>query len=137
MPTRGDGRNVGQRGANVSHFGRLPDGKLTRFGAGTAILLRKWCTFSIRRTGFSAALRMQLQNPCGSESSASSTTLPKCSRFILHPLKQIKARSLRVAVVVVFVIIVIFFAVAFVFLFVFFLVGLLSKEDIGRPIRRV
>ena len=45
MPTRGDGRNVGQRGANVSHFGRLPDGKLTRFGAGTAILLRKWCTF--------------------------------------------------------------------------------------------
>jgi hypothetical protein len=68
------------------------------------------------------------------------TTLPKCSRFILHPLKQIKARSLRVAVVVVFVIIVIiviFFAVAFVFLFVFFLVGLLSKEDIGRPIRRV
>ena len=86
---------------------------------------------------FSAALRMQLQNPCGSESSASSTTLPKCSRFILHPLKQIKARSLRVAVVVFFVIIVIFFAVAFVFLFVFFLVGLLSKEDIGRPIRRV
>jgi hypothetical protein len=58
-------------------------------------------------------------------------------RFILHPLKQIKARSLRVAVVVFFVIIVIFFAVAFVFLFVFFLVGLLSKEDIGRPIRRV
>src|ERR1019366_7490230 len=57
--------------------------------------------------------------------------------FTLHPLKQIKARSLRVAVVVVFVIIVIFFAVAFVFLFVFFLVGLLSKEDIGRPIRRV
>ena len=55
------------------------------------------------------------------------------------PLKQIKARSLRVAVVVFFVIIVIFFAVAFVFLFlfVFFLVGLLSKEDIGRPIRRV
>jgi hypothetical protein len=82
---------------------------------------------------------MQLRNPGGSESSASSTTLPKCSRFILHPLKQIKARSLRVAVVVFFVIIVIFFAVAvaFVFLFVVFLVGLLSKEDIGRPIRRV
>jgi hypothetical protein len=57
--------------------------------------------------------------------------------FTLHPSSKIKARSLRVAVVVFFVIIVIFFAVAFVFLFVFFLVGLLSKEDIGRPIRRV
>src|ERR1019366_560005 len=137
MPTRGYGRNVALTCANVSRFTLLPDARLTGFGAGTAILLRKWCTFAIQRYRISAALRMQLQNPCGSESSASSTTLPKCSRFILHPLKQIKARSLRVAVVVVFVIIVIFFAVAFVFLFVFFLVGLLSKEDIGRPIRRV
>jgi len=50
-----------------------------------------------------------------------------------------KARSLRIAVVVFVVITVIFFAVALVFLFVFFLVWLLSKEDIGsyRPIRRV
>ena len=47
-----------------------------------------------------------------------------------------RARSLRIAVVVITVI---FFAVALVFLFVFFLVWLLSKEDIGsyRPIRRV
>jgi hypothetical protein len=44
---------------------------------------------------FSAALRMQLRNPCGSESSASSTSLPKCSRFILHPLKQITAVRLK------------------------------------------
>jgi hypothetical protein len=52
--------------------------------------------------------------------------------------KQIRERSLRVAVVFVGII-VIFFAAAFVFLFVFFLVWLLSKEDIGsyRPIRRV
>ena len=50
-----------------------------------------------------------------------------------------RARSLRVPVVVFVVIIVIFFAVAFVFLFVFFLGWLLSKEDIGscQPIRRV
>src|SRR5229473_2644065 len=34
-----------------------------------------------------ATLRMRLRNSCGSESSASSTTLTKCSRFILHPLK--------------------------------------------------
>src|SRR6266849_4163158 len=33
-----------------------------------------------------ATLRMRLRNSCGSESSASSTTLTKCSRFILHPL---------------------------------------------------
>jgi hypothetical protein len=32
-------------------------------------------------------LRMRLRNSCGSESSVSSTTLTKCSRFILHPLK--------------------------------------------------
>jgi hypothetical protein len=72
---------------------------------------------------------MRLRNSCGSESNASSTTLTKCSRFILHPLTQIRGRSLRVAVVVlVLIILVIFFAVSFVF----FLVGLLSKEDIGR-----
>src|SRR5438128_6295204 len=33
-----------------------------------------------------ATLRMRLRNSCGSESSASSTTLTKCSRFILQPL---------------------------------------------------
>src|SRR5436853_2244434 len=33
-----------------------------------------------------ATLRMRLRNSCGSESSASSTTLAKRSRFILHPL---------------------------------------------------
>src|SRR5713101_1340041 len=86
-----------------------------------------------------ATLRMRLRISCGSESSASSTTLTKCSRFILHPLQQITARSLRIAVVVFAVIIVVFFAVAFVFLFLFFLVWLLSKQDVGsyRPIRRV
>jgi len=84
-----------------------------------------------------ATLRMRLRNSCGSESSASSTTLTKCSRSILHPLKQVSARSLRVAVVVFVVINVIFLAFAFVFLF--FVVGFLSKEDINsyRPIRRV
>src|SRR5229473_5735257 len=35
-----------------------------------------------------ATLRMRLRNSCGSESSASSTTLTKCSRFILHPLNK-------------------------------------------------
>ena len=34
-----------------------------------------------------ATLRMRLRNSCGSESSTSSTTLTKCSRFILHPMK--------------------------------------------------
>src|SRR5947209_2262697 len=78
-----------------------------------------------------ATLRMRLRNSCGSESRDSSTTLTKCSRFILHPLEQKRARSLRVAVIVfvLTVIIVIFRAVAFVFLF--FLVWLLSNEDIG------
>jgi hypothetical protein len=48
------------------------------------------------------------------------------------------SRSLRVTVVGFVVTIAIVFTIAFVFLF-FFLVGLLSKEDIGshRPIRRV
>src|SRR2546425_8944608 len=77
-----------------------------------------------------ATLRMRLRNSCGSESSASSTTLTKCSRFILYPLKQISARSLRVTVVVFVVIIVIFFAVASVFFFfVVFFLWLLSKEE--------
>src|SRR5258708_22273629 len=31
---------------------------------------------------------MRLRNSCGSESSASSTTLAKCSRFIFHPLNK-------------------------------------------------
>src|SRR6266699_4823937 len=35
-----------------------------------------------------ATLRMRLRNSWGSESSASSTTLAKCSRFILHPLNK-------------------------------------------------
>jgi len=85
-----------------------------------------------------ATFWIRLRNSFGSESNASSTTLTKCSRFILHPVKQIGARSLRVAVIVIVVIIINFFAVAFVFLFVFF-VRLLSKDDIGgcRPIRRV
>src|ERR1022692_2287688 len=61
-----------------------------------------------------ATLRMRLRNSCGSESSVSPTTLTKYSRFILHPLKQIRACSLRVAVVFL----IIFFAVAFDFLFV-------------------
>jgi heme/copper-type cytochrome/quinol oxidase subunit 2 len=56
---------------------------------------------------------------------------------VLHPLQQITARSLRVAVVV-FVFIIVIFAVVFVFVFVFLflLVWLLSKQDIGthRPI---
>src|SRR5450759_309942 len=43
-----------------------------------------------------ATLRMRLRNSCGSESSTSSTTSAKCSRFILHP----RARSLRVVVAV-------------------------------------
>jgi hypothetical protein len=38
-----------------------------------------------------ATLRMRVRNSCGSESSASSTALTKCSRFILYPLKQIKS----------------------------------------------
>jgi hypothetical protein len=60
------------------------------------------------------------------------------SRVILHPLTQIRARSLRVAVVCDFIL-VIFFAVWFVFLFVFLLVGLFPKKDIGlrRAIRRL
>src|SRR5208337_4276292 len=93
-----------------------------------------WCggTSSTR----TATLRMRLRNSCGSESSASSTALAKCSRFMVHPLKRMRARSLRVAVTVV-IIIVIFFAVAFIFFFV--LVWLLSKKDVGgyRQIRRV
>jgi hypothetical protein len=79
----------------------------------------------------------RLRNSCGSESSASSTTLTKCSRFILYPLKRISARSFRVTVVVfVVIIVIIFFAVAFVF---FFFLWLLSKEYIGsdRPTKRV
>jgi hypothetical protein len=73
---------------------------------------------------------MRLRNSFGRESSASSTTLTKCSRFIFTH------RSPRVAVVIVAVIIVIFFAVPFVFLFVFFLVWLLLKDDIDNTIRR-
>src|SRR5438552_9607932 len=82
-----------------------------------------------------ATFLIRLRNSCGSESNASSATLTKCSRFILHSLKY-GAGSLRVAVVIV-VIIVIFSAVAFVFPFVF-LVWLLSNDDIGgcRPITR-
>jgi len=41
MPIRGPGRNVARYGANVRHFRRSPDGKLTRFEAEMAILLRK------------------------------------------------------------------------------------------------
>ena len=137
MPFRGHERHVSARSANVSRFVRSSASEIDAGWGWNGNSAAKVVHFRYTAYRFSAALRMQLRNPCGSESSASSTTLPKCSRFILHPLKQIKARSLRVAVVVFFVIIVIFFAVAFVFLFVFFLVGLLSKEDIGRPIRRV
>src|SRR5271157_3927477 len=42
-----------------------------------------------------ATLRMRLRNSCGSESSASSTILAKCSRFILHPLKTEEGKLLR------------------------------------------
>jgi hypothetical protein len=48
MPTRGHGRNVAPRSANVSRFTRSADAKLTRFGAEVAILLQKWCTFAIK-----------------------------------------------------------------------------------------
>jgi len=67
-----------------------------------------------------------------------SATLTNSSRVILHPLIQIRARSLRVAVVCVFILVIVF-AVVFVFLFLFFLVGLVPKKDIGlrRAIRRV
>src|ERR1019366_6656598 len=50
MRFRGNGRDVGPRSANVSRFTRPPEVKLTRFGAGMAILLRKWCTFAIQCT---------------------------------------------------------------------------------------
>src|ERR1039457_1909427 len=56
MPTRGHGCDVAPRSANVSRLTRLPDSKLTRFGAGMAILLQKWCTFGYTAYGFSAAL---------------------------------------------------------------------------------
>src|SRR6266704_3557772 len=72
-----------------------------------------------------ATLRMRLRNSCGSVSSASSTTLTKCSRFILHPLILICALSLRLAVVLVFLIVVVLFIL---FLVLFFFVRLLSKE---------
>lgn len=87
-----------------------------------------------------ATFWIRLRNSSGRESKVSSATLTNFSRVILHPLTQIRARSLRVAVVCVFVLVlVIFFAVAFVFLFVFFLVGLFPKKNIGlrRAIRRV
>src|SRR6266853_5853205 len=35
-----------------------------------------------------ATFFIRLRNSCGSESNASSTTLTKCSRFILHPLNK-------------------------------------------------
>jgi len=45
-------RPQAQRSANVrereAFLRRSPDGKLTRFGAETAILLQKWCTFAIK-----------------------------------------------------------------------------------------
>ena len=47
--SRGPGRNVAPYSANVSRFTRSADAKLRRFRAGTAILLRKWCTFAIQR----------------------------------------------------------------------------------------
>src|SRR5208282_1652450 len=80
-----------------------------------------------------ATLRMRLRNSCGRESSVSSTTLTKCSRFILHPLKKTLARSFRIAVFVfvAIIIVIFFFAIALVFLFVLFLVWLLPHEDIG------
>jgi hypothetical protein len=46
----GYGRYVARYSANVSRFTLLADAKLTRFGAGMAILLRKWCTFAIQGT---------------------------------------------------------------------------------------
>src|ERR1039458_6775791 len=50
MPIRGPGRNVARYGANVRHFRRSADAKLTQFRAGIWILLQKWCTFAIQRT---------------------------------------------------------------------------------------
>src|ERR1700756_3857978 len=84
-----------------------------------------------------ATFWIRLRNSSGRESKISSATLTNSSRVILHPLIQIRARSLRVAVVCVFILVI--FAVAFVFLLVLFLVWLFSKKDIGsrRAIRRV
>jgi hypothetical protein len=48
MPIRGPGRNVARYGANVRHFRRSADAKLTQFRAGIWILLQKWCTFAIK-----------------------------------------------------------------------------------------
>ena len=125
--------------ANVRRFYGLTRPKIDAVWGWNGISAAKVVHFLYTAYRFSAALRMQLRNPCGSESSADSTTLPKCSRFILHPLKQIKARSLRVAVVGRVAIIIIFFVVVVVFfVFLFFLVWLLSQEDIGsyQKIRR-
>src|ERR1035441_4938160 len=51
MPTRSHGRNVARYSANVRPFAWPADAKLTRFGSGIGILLQKWCTFAIQRTG--------------------------------------------------------------------------------------
>ena len=62
-----------------------------------------------------------------------------CRTLHLSPTNEIRARSLRVAIVA-FVLTVIFFlpAVVLLFVFVIFLVWVVSKEDIGscRLIRR-
>jgi len=80
---------------------------------------------------------MRLRNSSGSGTQGFFCNLDEILSFHSSPSETIRGRSLRVAVVCVFIIVT-FFAVAFVFL-VFFLVGLLSKEDIGlrRAIRKV
>ena len=86
--------------------------------------------FANRRT---AGMFEMTHSFCSDVSGTEHPHAPSMARLI-----QIRARSLRVAVVCVFIL-VIFFAVAFVFLFIFFLVGLIPKKDIGlrRAIRRV
>src|SRR5208337_4598930 len=49
--------------------------------------------FGGRSSTRTATLRMRLRNSFGSESSASSTTLTKCSRFILHRPRRALASS--------------------------------------------
>src|SRR6266550_1720507 len=86
-----------------------------------------------------ATFFIRLRNSSGSESSESSTTLTKCSRFILHPLTNEGHAHTEISAIFV-VIIIPFFGVTFVFLFlVFFLVWFFAKADIGYggAIRRV
>src|SRR5579862_781351 len=72
---------------------------------------------------------LQMRNSSGCESKVSSATLTKSSRFILHPVKQIRARSVRVAII--YVSILVFAAVLFFFVLLFFFFGLFPQEKVG------